>query len=105
MAPAVSNVQTETILDLERLEVEATPSTTVGDDCLSFNPKHLSILTLIQDGKASYTVRDDAHWITNYPTFTDAKNAMEYMSGFNTICFTGRGTPRITFWFEKRPST
>jgi hypothetical protein len=105
MAPAAGNVQTETILDLERLEVEAAPSTAVVEDCLSFNPKRLSIITLIQDGKASYTVRDGAHWITNYPTFTDAKSAMEYMSGFNTICFTGRGTPRITFWFEKRPST
>jgi hypothetical protein len=95
---------TEFVVDLERLEVESTPSTAVTEDCLSYNPKNLSIITLIQDGRTSYTVREGTHWITNYPTFTDARSAMEYMTGFNTICFTGRGTPRITYWFEKRPS-
>lgn len=104
MPTAGGSLRTETVIDLERLEVDGKPSAAVIEDCLSFNPKTLSIITLIQDGKTSYTVRDGAHWITNYPTFTDARNAMEYMSGFNTICFTGRGTPRITFWFEKRQS-
>ncbi len=72
------------------------------EDCLSYNPNNLSIITLRKKGKTSYTVRDGEHWITNYPTFTDAYAAMAYMRNFNTICFQGRGTSNIRFWFEKR---
>ncbi|MGH9281784.1 MAG: hypothetical protein ACRD0S_02480 [Acidimicrobiales bacterium] len=89
-------------LDVERHLVDAAPAATAAEDCLSYNPKNLSIITLIRNGVTSYTVRDGSHWITNYPSFTDALNAMEYMGKFNTICFTGRGTPTINYWFEKR---
>jgi hypothetical protein len=102
--PKTAGPQTEVIVDLERAEVERVPSGAILEDCLAYQPKNLSILGLIQDGRTSYTVRDGSHWITNYPTFTDAFNAMEYMSRFNTICFTGRGTSRVAFWFEKRPA-
>ena len=81
---------------------EAAPSAGATEDCLSYSPHNLSVITLIRNGVTSYTVRDGSHWITNYPTFTDALNAMNYMAKFNTICFTGRGTPTINYWFEKR---
>ncbi|MFP5375431.1 MAG: hypothetical protein ACLGIO_01440 [Acidimicrobiia bacterium] len=90
------------VLDLDRNLAEMAPAVRAAEDCLSYKPGNLSIITLIRNGRTSYTVRDGSHWITNYPTFTDAVNAMEYMAKFNTICFTGRGTPSINYWFEKR---
>lgn len=73
-----------------------------AEESRSYNPNNLSIITLTQDGRTTYTVRDGSHWITNYPTFTDAYNALQYMRGFNMICFEGRGTNNIRSWFEKR---
>lgn len=90
------------LIDVDLHLIEAMPSVASAEDCLSYRPNNLSIITLIRNGLTSYTVRDGNHWITNYPTFTDALNAAEYMSKFNTICFTGRGTPTINYWFEKR---
>lgn len=90
------------LVDIDRHLVDISPSTTAAEDCLSYKPANLSIITLIRNGTTSYTVRDGSHWITNYPSFTDAVNALAYMSKYNTICFTGRGTPTINFWFEKR---
>jgi hypothetical protein len=93
----------ETIeLDSQLHLAESSPSAGAAEDCLGYNPNNLSVISLIRNGAKSYTVRDGSHWVTNYPTFTDAYNAMNYMSKFNTICFTGRGTPTINYWFEKR---
>jgi hypothetical protein len=102
MAKASTKPEVELVVNLEHAAVEEIPSVAVTEDCLSYQPTNLSIITIIQEGRPSYTVRDGRHWITNYRTFTDAYNATQYMTKFNTICFTGRGTPRITYWFEKR---
>lgn len=90
------------LIEIDRHMADIAPSSRAAEDCLSYRANNLSIITLIRNGQTSYTVRDGSHWITNYPSFTDAVNAMEYMAKFNTICFTGRGTPTINYWFEKR---
>jgi hypothetical protein len=102
MARTSTKSEVEFVVDVEHAAVEEAPSPAAAEDCLSYKPTNLSIITIIQEGVTSFTVRDGHHWITNYKTFTDAYNARQYMTKFNTICFTGRGTPRITYWFEKR---
>lgn len=76
--------------------------TALGDDCLSYNPRNLSIVTIRRNGEVSYTVADGPHYIKNFPSFREATAGMRYMRSFNTICFKGRGTPFIREWLENR---
>lgn len=65
------------VLDLDRNLAEMAPAVRAAEDCLSYKPGNLGIITLIRSGRTSYTVRDGSHWTPNHPTFTDAVNAME----------------------------
>ncbi len=77
------------------MEKKAAPRPTLKEDCVSFNPKNLSI----KPSGSQYLLVDGSHSLKAFPSKTEAYQAMKLIQhyGINQSCFVGRPNPSFTY--------
>ncbi|MEZ4887138.1 MAG: carboxypeptidase-like regulatory domain-containing protein [Chitinophagales bacterium] len=77
------------------MEKKPAPQPTLKEDCVSFNPKNLSV----KPSGNQFLLVDGSHSLKAFPTKAEAYQAMKIIQyyGINQSCFVGRPNPSFTY--------